>query len=85
MTTARLNRLRSLHNSLKRKLDRSSHAQRKARTRTLIQLGGLVHKVGLTEKFGIVLGEDLQVDEKGREKAERLEELLQQLQKNSLY
>jgi hypothetical protein len=30
----------------------------------------------LTERFGITLGEDLQLDEKGREKAERLERWL---------
>ena len=73
----RLNRLRSLRNVLQRKLDFSSRSKRKTRTRTLIQLGGLVHKVGLTEKFGIELGEDLQIDETAREKAKRLEEWLE--------
>ena len=57
--------------------EKSSKRQRKARTRTLIQLGGLVHKVGLTEKFGIELREDLQGDAKAREKAKRLEEWLE--------
>jgi hypothetical protein len=33
---------------------------RKARTRTLIQLGGLVEKSGLMEFFGLEPGDDLQ-------------------------
>lgn len=36
---------------------------RKARTRTLIQLGGLIEKSGLFEKLGIIPGIDLQKDE----------------------
>jgi hypothetical protein len=43
----------------------------------LTQLGGLVHKCGLTEKFGIELGEDLQTDEVAREKAKELEDWLE--------
>ncbi len=35
---------------------------RKARTRTLIQLGGLVEKSGLLEPLNIMLGDDLQKD-----------------------
>ena len=35
---------------------------RNARTRTLIQLGGLLEKVGLVEAFAINLGSDLQKD-----------------------
>jgi hypothetical protein len=35
---------------------------RKARTRTLIQLGGLVDKSGLLESLNITLGDDLQKD-----------------------
>lgn len=41
-------------------LSLSSSAQRRARTRSLIQLGGLIEKAGLLEKFGVALGEDLQ-------------------------
>lgn len=37
-------------------------AYRKARTRTLIQLGGLLEKTGMVETFGISLGSDLQKD-----------------------
>ncbi len=35
---------------------------RKARTRTLIQLGGLIEKAGLMEEFNLELGSDLQKD-----------------------
>ena len=77
MTLSRLNRLRANRTALLHQSGKSSKRQRKARTRTLIQLGGLVHKCGLTEKFGIELGEDLQGDEKAREKAKMLEEWLE--------
>ena len=40
----------------------SPSAQRRARTRHLIQLGGLLEKAGLAETFGISLGADLQKD-----------------------
>ena len=43
--------------------------QRAARTRTLIQLGGLVVKSGLTKKLGIQIGADLQQEEDQRKKA----------------
>ena len=36
---------------------------RKARTRTLIQLGGLIEKANLLEPLDINLGDDLQKDE----------------------
>jgi len=39
-----------------------SFKERKARTRTLIQLGGLLEKAGYPALFGIKLGEDLQID-----------------------
>ena len=35
---------------------------RKARTRTLIQLGGLIEKSGLLENFDIIIGDNLQTD-----------------------
>lgn len=44
-------------------------SQRKAETRTKIQLGGLLLKSGLAEIFSISPGTDLQLDEEGREKA----------------
>lgn len=43
--------------------------QRKAETRTKIQLGGLVIKSGLTDVFSISVGADLQLDLEEREKA----------------
>jgi len=42
------------------KLAISSHEARRARTRSLLQLGGLVVKSGLLETFEISLGLDLQ-------------------------
>ena len=43
--------------------------QRAARTRTLLQLGGLLVRSGITEKLRIEIGADLQKDEHQREKA----------------
>jgi len=40
-----------------------SNYSRKMRTRTLIQLGGLIEKSGLLEKLEITMGADLQKDE----------------------
>ena len=48
---------------------RAKHTQRAARTRTLIQLGGLVVKSGLTQKLGIQIGADLQQEEDQRKRA----------------
>ncbi len=47
----------------------ASKSQRKAETRTKIQLGGLLIKSGLTNWFSIQVGSDLQLDEKEKEKA----------------
>ncbi|MBY0501847.1 MAG: hypothetical protein K2P93_07600 [Alphaproteobacteria bacterium] len=41
-------------------LEIDSRGLRRARTRSLVQLGSLTLKAGLLETFGIVLGEDLQ-------------------------
>ena len=41
---------------------RNLSPERKARTRTLIQIGGLVDKSGLRELFDIEIGEDLEQD-----------------------
>ena len=54
-----------LYNELNRQTRKSKYvndANRKSRTRTLIQLGGLLDKAGITDKFSIMLGEDLQSD-----------------------
>lgn len=62
--------------------------QRKAETRTKIQLGGLVIKSGLTEAFSISQGVDLQLDEAEKEKATlllgALIDLRQSMASNSL-
>ena len=48
---------------------RAKQNQRAARTRTLIQLGGLVIKSGLTQKLGIQIGADLQQEDDQRKRA----------------
>ena len=44
------------------KLAITSHEIRRARTRSLIQLGTLITQAELLETFGIILGTDLQKD-----------------------
>jgi Conjugal transfer protein TraD len=51
---------------------RNLHAKRKARTRTLIQMGGLLKLAGLFDIFGIQEGEDLQLNPEAQEKANAL-------------
>ncbi|MBP9691703.1 MAG: conjugal transfer protein TraD [Alphaproteobacteria bacterium] len=46
-----------------------SKNQRKAETRTKIQLGGLLIKSGIAVKFAIHIGSDLQLDPDQQEKA----------------
>ena len=46
-----------------------SKNQRKAETRTKIQLGGLLIKSGIASKFAIHIGSDLQLDRIEQEKA----------------
>jgi hypothetical protein len=48
-------------------LEIDSRELRRARTRSLISLGGLVKKSGLLETFDIELGRDLQKDPEVRE------------------
>lgn len=50
----------------------SRNELRKARTRTLIQLGGLIEKSGLFETLGIIPGADMQKDETMKPLALRL-------------
>lgn len=71
-----LNRLKLKKNLLKIKQDSISKQHRRARTRTLIQLGGLVEKSGLMDLANIKLGEDLQLDYEAYEKAATLFEML---------
>ena len=67
-----LNRLRTQQVVLERKVSKQQKSERRARTRTLIQLGGLVNMIGLTEMCGIVEGEDLQLDIPAQDKAATL-------------
>lgn len=46
----------------------TTNHQRKAETRTKIQLGGILIKSGITDFFSISVGSDLQLDEQEREK-----------------
>ena len=54
------------------KLELTSRTARKARTRTLIGIGGLASKAGLLDTFGIILGEDLQKSPPMKEQAAAL-------------
>lgn len=44
------------------KLELTSRTARKARTRTLIEVGCLCEKAGVLKSFGIILGKNLQKD-----------------------
>ncbi len=57
------------------------YSTRQSRTRTLVQLGGLLEKVGLNEHFGIVLGTDLQKDLEVKEAMSTLVGALLELKK----
>jgi len=59
-----------------------SKNQRKADTRTKIQLGGLLIKSGLTSKFEIHIGSDLQLDPDAQEKATLLLGALLEMNQN---
>ncbi len=48
-------------------LEISSHGLRRARTRSLIQLGGLIEKSGLLDTFQLTLGDDFQKDPQAKD------------------
>ena len=54
------NRLNARRNRITYQEKRRVLSQRKQRTRTLIQLGGLIHKSGLMQKINLDMGDDLQ-------------------------
>ena len=54
------------------KASKKADSERRARTRSLIQLGGLVNVSGLSDFFDITLGDDLQGELVGNHKAARL-------------
>lgn len=48
-------------------LEITSHGLRRARTRSLIQLGGLIEKAGLLNTFQLTLGADFQKDPQAKD------------------
>ena len=54
------------------RLEITSPTARKARTRSLIQIGFLCDNAGVLKSFGIVLGKDLQKDSEMQEPAANL-------------
>lgn len=67
-----LNRLRSNKQRLKSYSVNLDSSERRARTRTLIQLGGLLNMIGFATYVGIDEGEDLQLDLTATDKAATL-------------
>ena len=67
ITKAEEQRYRLMH-----RLEITSPTAKKARTRTLIQVGSLCERAGVLKSFGIVLGKDLQKDPEMTEPAEAL-------------
>ncbi len=67
-----LNRKTSQVSALNYKMAKADSIDRKARTRTLIQLGSLVSLSGLTSLLHIQEGEDLQYDMEAKAKAAML-------------
>lgn len=68
----KLNRLRAQKNMLDMREKNMSKQLRMKRTRTLIQVGGLLSVAGLLDRFSINLGEDLQMDMQQHDKAATL-------------
>ena len=67
--TVELNRLRTQRVVLQRKIETQTKSERRARTRTLIQMGSLVNMIGLADLCDITEGDDLQLDIESRDKA----------------
>lgn len=65
----KINRLQARRAALIHKLSHADRSQRKARTRHLIQLGGLLNMINLPERCGLSEGEDLQLDFEASDKA----------------
>ncbi len=61
-TKIEINRLLAQKAALRHKMKKQENSKRKARTRTLIQLGGLLDLTPLLAICKIELGEDLQLD-----------------------
>ena len=67
-----LNRLQSLKAQLNDRQKNAGNTDRRARTRTLIQMGGLLNMIGLPQMCGISDGDDLQQDLENQDKAATL-------------
>lgn len=74
-----INRMQQLIEKLNRKREVLAYHEglipsslRKARTRTLIQLGGLIEKAGLLDEFNLEFGSDLQKDPECKEEVHAL-------------
>ncbi len=75
----KIERLKDVRKRLERRISDAANTDRKARTRTLIQLGGLLNITNLLELTNIHLGEDLESDQINQDKAATLLGLLQHL------
>lgn len=73
----KINQLQAQKNALLNKSKKQNDSHRKRRTRTLIQLGGLVTLAQLHEVCGLEIGDDLQDDCHAKHKAEILLGILQ--------
>lgn len=59
---AKINRLKAQKASLETKIKDKKKTERMSRTRTLIQLGGLLSLTPIPQRFDLQLGDDLQLD-----------------------
>ena len=69
---ARIKHLKSQKAALETKNNKHTKNERMKRTRTLIQVGGLVSLSGLLERFDMTLGDDLQLDNIAKDKSKIL-------------
>ncbi len=65
----KINRLQSQKTVLENKIKIKNNSLRKARTRTLIQMGGLINMLNLPNICGIDEGDDLQLNFEASDKA----------------
>ncbi len=70
--TIEINRLRTQHIVLQNKIKAQTKSERRARTRTLIQMGAMINMIGLADICDITEGDDLQLDIASRDKAATL-------------
>jgi hypothetical protein len=76
---SKVNRLKALKSRLDSVQFNQNNTQRRVRTRTLIQMGGLLNMVGLAQLCGIAEGDDLQLDLENQDKAATLLGILSNL------